>query len=266
LLAGLEAAGAIDASGRSVAKFIHSATKKGMLAAGGLDSDEIMTLATDGNYRAYPEATRIPLTSLIPDSLQSFYSLTRKRRSQRHYLGLAVRRDELEAVLVTACGVTGERRWAGRQTSLRAYPSSGGLYCVEIYPVALRVEDLDTAVFHYRPVEDVLELVKSTDPDSVIAAMLPMERELVAGSAVLICLTANFPRHERKYGQGGYRMLVAEAGHISQNLVLAATALGLAARPFGGVFDGLLNKELGLETSEEEFLLSVVVGRAAVGT
>jgi hypothetical protein len=37
--------------------------------------------------------------------------------------------------------------------------------------------------------------------------------------------------------------------------------LGLAARPFGGVFDGLLNQDLGLEETEEEFLLAVLVGR-----
>jgi nitroreductase len=55
-------------------------------------------------------------------------------------------------------------------------------------------------------------------------------------------------------------MLVAEAGHISQNLILAATALGLSARPFGGVFDDLLNRDLGLNAAEEQFLLAVVVG------
>ena len=52
----------------------------------------------------------------------------------------------------------------------------------------------------------------------------------------------------------------AEAGHISQNLILAATALGLNARPFGGVFDDLLNEDLGLDTADEQFLLAVLVG------
>jgi SagB-type dehydrogenase family enzyme len=79
---------------------------------------------------------------------------------------------------------------------------------------------------------------------------------------VLFCLTACFPRHEKKYGQGGYRMLVAEAGHISQNLVLAATALGLSARPFGGVFDDLMNHDLGLLTDDEQFVLGVLVGHS----
>jgi SagB-type dehydrogenase family enzyme len=78
----------------------------------------------------------------------------------------------------------------------------------------------------------------------------------------VICLVARFKRHEQKYGQGGYRMLVAEAGHISQNIILAAVSLGLVARPFGGVFDSLINEYLGLDESEEQFLLSVLVGHA----
>ena len=95
----------------------------------------------------------------------------------------------------------------------------------------------------------------------VFAAALPVERAMVASASVLFCLTGCFLRHERKYGEGGYRMLVAEAGHISQNLILAATALGLGARPFGGVFDHLLNDVLGLTGADEQFLLAVLVGR-----
>jgi hypothetical protein len=57
-------------------------------------------------------------------------------------------------------------------------------------------------------------------------------------------------------------MLVAETGHISQNLILTAVALGLSARPFGGVFDALLNGLLGMDDGDEQFLLSVLVGHS----
>ena len=151
--------------------------------------------------------------------------------------------------------------WSGREVKLRAYPSSGALYAVEIYPIALRVEGLEPAVYHYRAVEHVLEVVRpGIDPASIVGAALPVEREMVAGAAVMFCLTGCFLRHEQKYGEGGHRMLVAEAGHISQNVILAATAMGLCARPFGGVFDGLLNDDLGLDGAEEQFLLAVLVG------
>jgi SagB-type dehydrogenase family enzyme len=191
--------------------------------------------------------------------------LTRSRRSYRDYLGLALSRNDFDALLYTACGVTGAMPWEGREVQLRAYPSSGALYAVEIYPVVFCVEGLQPAVYHYRAVENVLELVRpEIDLARIVAAALPVERQMVAGVAAMLCLVGNFQRHERKYGEGGYRMLVAEAGHISQTLVLAATALGLSARPFGGVFDDLLNQDLGLDSAKEQFLLSVLVGHSGV--
>jgi SagB-type dehydrogenase family enzyme len=264
LIAELGAAGAIDVSGRAVGRFLHLATKKGVLPAGGLESDAVLQLATDGTYRSYPSAPRIVLGQAVPDRLRPFHTLTRARRSSRDYRGLGLVRADFDALLHTACGATGAMTWAGRDVKLRAYPSSGALYAVEVYPVVFGVEGLEPAVYHYRAIENVLEVVRADiDPATVVGAALPVERAMVAGAAVLFCLTGCFTRHERKYGEGGYRMLVAEAGHISQNLILAATALGLSARPFGGVFDGLLNHDLGLNTPDEQFLLAVLVGHAS---
>jgi SagB-type dehydrogenase family enzyme len=266
LLAILAASGAIDVSGRPIGRFLHSTTKKGALPAGGLQSDQVYNIATDSDYRTYPEALRVPLHESVPEALRSFHTLTRARRSRRNYSPLALQRKEFEALLCTACGVTGATSWAGRELKLRAYPSSGALYAVEVYPLVFHVDGLDPAVYHYHVVDNVLEVVQpSIDKDAIIGAMLPMERQMVSGAATMICLTGNFPRHERKYGEGGYRMLIAEAGHVSQNLVLAATALGLAARPFGGVFDGLINRDIGLDETKEEFLLSVLIGHTDGG-
>ena len=263
LLAVLAATGPLDISGRAMGRFVHAATKKGVLPAGGLDNDEVLRLATDGEYRAHPGSPRVNVGQATPDRLGAFHRLTRSRRSHRDYGGRAIAREDFDALLHTACGVTGTMSWAGREVRLRAYPSSGALYAVEIYPVVLRVQGLQPAVYHYRPTENVLELVRpDLDPADLVAACLPMEREMVGGVAAMICLVGSFARHERKYGQGGYRMMVAESGHISQNLVLAATALGLSARPFGGVFDDLLKCDLGLDGRDEEFLLAVLVGHA----
>ncbi len=261
MLAALATSGAIDVSGRPVGRFVHMATKKGVLPAGGLEGDAVLHLATDADYRTYPEAPRIAVSQSVPDRLRPFHALTRARRSQRDYHGLALRRSDFDALLYTACGVTGSMSWEGREVKLRAYPSSGALYAVEIYPAVFRVEGLEPAVYHYRAVEHVLEVVRPHLDLAIFAgAALPVERAMMAGASTLLCLTGRFPRHERKYGEGGYRMLVAEAGHLSQNLILAATALGLNARPFGGVFDDLLNHDLGLNTSEEQFLLAVLIG------
>jgi SagB-type dehydrogenase family enzyme len=263
MLGALAATGAIDISRRPVGRFLHSATKKGVMPAGGLEGNDVLQLAMDGNYATYPRTSRIPLSQSVPERLGPFYALTRSRRSRRDYNGLALSRNDFDALLSTACGVTGAMPWAGREVKLRAYPASGALFAVEIYPVVLRVDDLAPGVYHYRAVDNSLEVVRNDiDQALFVDAALPMERDMVAGAAAMICLTGRFQRHEQKYGEGGYRMLVAETGHISQNLILTATALGLSARPFGGVFDDLLNCDLGLDEDAEQFLLSVLVGHA----
>ena len=142
--------------------------------------------------------------------------------------------------------------WHDREIKLRAYPSSGALYAVEIYPVIFRVDGLEPALCHYVANKHALDVVRpGAGKDGFVTATLPVERDMVSGAAAAFCLVGRFKRHERKYGQGGYRMMVAEAGHISQNLVLTAVALGLTARPFGGVFDSLMNEHLALDESED---------------
>jgi SagB-type dehydrogenase family enzyme len=202
----------------------------------------------------------LPLARSVPERLRPFHSLTRARRSTRQYRG-ELTADEVGALLDAACGVTGSLAGPGGEVKLRAYPSSGALYAVGIYPVAFRIENIAPGVYRYDAERHGLDPVSTADIARFIEAALPMEREMMAGASLMVCLTGMFRRHERKYGEGGYRMLVAEAGHVSANLVLAATALGLNARPFGGVFDALVDAALGVDADREQFLLSVLVGR-----
>ncbi|HEX6104598.1 MAG TPA: SagB/ThcOx family dehydrogenase, partial [Gemmatimonadales bacterium] len=260
VIAVLAGAGVVDLSGRPLGRFLHWTTRKGVIPAGGLEGDEVLRLASD--RQTHGAGRLIPLGTAVPEPLRPFHALTRARRSTREYRGTAIAREEMDALLATACGVTGSLRWPGGEVQLRAYPSSGALYSVGVYPVVFAVGGLEPAVHRLDAEGPALELIREPiDPAEFVRAALPMERAMLAGVSLMVCLTGVFPRHERKYGEGGYRMLVAEAGHVSQNLVLAATALGLSARPFGGVFDHLINEALGLDETREQFLLSVVVGR-----
>jgi SagB-type dehydrogenase family enzyme len=256
--------GVLEARTRPVRHYIHQMTKKGSLPAGDLNLDGILRLVTDGQYRRYPRAKQIKLTGDVPETLEAFTYLTAARRSYRNYNGRALEARELGALLISACGVTGSLGWDDREVLLRAYPSSGGLYAVEVYPVVFNVAGLESGLYHYSAADHALELISGGNEvcSAVLDAALPSEREMLGKASVMICLTAVFTRHEAKYGEGGYRMLIAEAGHLSQDLLLATTALKLDGRPFGGVFDDMLNNALGWERDTEEFLLSVLVGHA----
>ncbi|WP_336204997.1 SagB/ThcOx family dehydrogenase [Nonomuraea sp. LPB2021202275-12-8] len=206
-------------------------------------------------------AGRLPVSTGVPAPLASLHALTRSRRSVHDHDGPALRRAELDAILTTACGVTGTLRPQGHGVPLRAYPSSGGRYAIEVYPAVLAVDGLPSGVYRYDARASALDPVRAGEVRAdVLGAALPKERATLGSAAALICLTGVFARHEDRHGEGGYRMLIAEAGHLSQNLVLAATALGVHARPVSGLFDDLVNRALGLEGEEEQFVLGVLLG------
>ena len=69
-----------------------------------------------------------------------------------------------------------------------------------------------------------------------------------------------FGRTRFKYGLRGYRFALLEAGHVAQNLLLAATALGLAAVPLGAFFDRRADVFLRLDGVNESTLYTIAVG------
>ena len=84
-------------------------------------------------------------------------------------------------------------------------------------------------------------------------------RVLAAAAAVL--LVASFERTSWKYGHPtGLRALFLEAGHIAQNLLLAATSHGLAATPTAALSDRAIETLLGLDRVRQGAIHAVVVG------
>ena len=67
ILAVFTETGAIDISGRPIGRYLHLATKKGVLPAGGLGGDDVLRLATDRTYREHPHAPRRALRSSCPN-------------------------------------------------------------------------------------------------------------------------------------------------------------------------------------------------------
>ena len=64
-----------------------------------------------------------------------------------------------------------------------------------------------------------------------------------------------------KYGERGYRFLLLEAGHIAQNLLLAAEADGMGGVAIGGFLDDPLNDLLDLDGVEEAVVYMVLAGQ-----
>jgi len=68
-------------------------------------------------------------------------------------------------------------------------------------------------------------------------------------------------RSAAKYGDFAYVLALLEAGHISQNLLLAATALGLSTRPLAAFDAPAIETLLDLDPAHEQVVLTILLAK-----
>jgi SagB-type dehydrogenase family enzyme len=200
----------------------------------------------------YPGAARsaLPPVSAPPDL--SVAGAIERRRSLRDYAGRPLTTAELAWLLHAATGITGPG-------GLRAAPSAGAQYPIETYVVVSRVEGIEPGIYHYAPADHALERVRSGTfgGDLMIAGL---GQEFLAQAPVVLILSAIFQRLRWRYRERAYRYALLEAGHIGQNVYLAAEAAGLGACAVGAFFDDAVNRLLEVDGVEEAALMLVPVG------
>jgi len=192
-----------------------------------------------------PDFTGEPLEKILP-----------KRRSVRNYAEVKITLAELSQLLFAAQGISGyEQGYA-----FRTAPSAGALYPLEIYAVVMRVEGVSPGIYHYVIGSHGLELVKSGDfKRKLIDAALG--QEMVGDAAVTFIISAVFDRTTFKYGERGYRYVYVEAGHVSQNLFLQATSLGLGSVCVGAFYDDKINALINVDGTDEAVIYMHSVGK-----
>jgi SagB-type dehydrogenase family enzyme len=203
-----------------------------------------------------PEA-RIPLPAPMPVDVPLGDAI-RTRRTRRGFTGEPLALAELSTLLSLAYGVTGPIEPTGEPG--RAAPSAGGRYPLEFFPVALRVDGIAPAIHHYHPETHSLEPLPGPLPEIALRRAL-FDMPWLEHASVVLLVGAVFPRTLAKYRERGYRLVLLDAGHAVQNLLLAAHGLGLGAVPMGGFVDDELNTMAGLNGVDENVLCAVALGR-----
>lgn len=168
----------------------------------------------------------IPLSNLASGNLSLTEALERVNSiqlSKRKKLSLG----ELGRILWATQGVT--KRDSGWIYPLRAAPSAGGLYPLEVYVVidAEGVDKLSGGVYHYDPVEERLTLVKSGDYFAEITKLLGLERD---DSSLYLLICAIYSRTTVKYGKRGIMYVHNELGHAALNALVECASLNLVCK------------------------------------
>lgn len=211
-------------------------------------------------FRQYRHAPRLPLPEIIP-SAEPLAEVMCRRRSTRHLQG-TVSFMELASVLQQSLGPTAvlQNEEPPIIQALRVWPSAGGLYPIDTYVVASKVEDLAPGLYHYNVMTSELESLPSRAPHLILQDGF-FWQEFAATAAVALLLVAVFERTVAKYGERGYRFVLLDAGHAAQNVLLTAEQLHLGAVAIGGFCDDSLATDLGIDGVSEAVVHSIMIGK-----
>jgi len=192
---------------------------------------------------------KIQLPTPITDSGVSLEKVMLERRSHRAFSTTPLEPTELGQMLWAAQGVTDP---SGKRTS----PSAGALGPLEVFVVTAE------GVGHYLPDEHALEARVSGDRRSALSSAAA-DQEMVAKAPAVLVITGILSRTAWKYGSDrAWRYVNLEAGHAAQNVLLMATAMGLAGVPVGAFDDNTVMDLLGLPADHRPLYL-LALGRPA---
>ena len=206
-------------------------------------------------YKEYPSAKKIQLSRNFPAESVSVVEVLRRRRSNRSFSSKPLSVDDLAFLLWASTGI--QRTERGYE--FRTAPSAGALYPVETYLVVNNVEGLEKGLYHYDIATHALEELKAGSFAAEIAHAA-LEQKMCAHAQIVLVWTAIFGRSKWKYAQRAYRYVYLEAGHIAENLVLAASSIGLGSCLIGAFFDDEVNQLLGVDGAEESAIYLSVIG------
>jgi len=211
-------------------------------------------IAPGALYKVYADTERIELPE--PDALEArLGDVLASRRSKRRFSREPLRLQDLSTLLWASQGPSGRM---GRMP-LRTAPSAGALYPIETYLAVRNVEGLSAGLYHWNLRDSVLELLAAGDFGEPLARGC-IGQSFMGQAAAGFCWSALFRRNMSKYGHRGLRYILMDAGHVCQNLLLAAEALDLAACPVAALLDDELNSLFGLDGQEESVVYCTAVG------
>lgn len=206
-------------------------------------------------YKNYPSAKKISLSRVFPAESLSVIEVLQRRRSVRSFLSKSLSLDDLSFLLWASTGV----QRSERGYEFRTVPSAGALYPVETYLIVNNVDDLEKALYHYNIEVHALEELKTGDfGGKMVHAAL--EQKMCINAQLVLIWTAVFERSKWKYAQRAYRYVYLEAGHMAQNLAVAAAGIGLGSCQIGAFFDDEVNQILGVDGEEESAIYLSVIG------
>jgi SagB-type dehydrogenase family enzyme len=181
-----------------------------------------------------------------------------KRRSLRRYQETPLSLEELSYLLWLTQGV---QRVTGRPATLRTVPSAGARHAFETVLLVNRVTGLEPGLYRFIATRHALMQMEAPADIRERLTRATHEQEHVRLSAVTFAWAAITERMAWRYSERSMRYLFLDAGHVCQNLYLAAESIDCGVCAVGHFLDDELNELLGLDGVDQFVLYLATVGK-----
>jgi SagB-type dehydrogenase family enzyme len=186
-------------------------------------------------------------------------SLIKSRQSRREYGPDPLSLEQLSWLLWATQGVHGIFR--GGVATRRTVPSAGSRHAFETYICILNVTGLKQGLYRYLAIENKLELIKESDQLAMPLVEGCLNQAFAGKAAATFIWTAIPYRSEWRYPMSAHKILLLDAGHVCQNMYLAAEAIGFGTCAIAAYDQAAMDKFVGADGEDEFTVYIAPVGK-----
>ena len=232
---------------------------------------DIMT-ESDQSKKIDPPPLTNPITGQVINlppfdnalSVTDYMQILDTRRSLRNYASTAMTQAQLAFMLWSTQGVQGQRG----VSTFRTVPSGGARHPFETYIAIQAVEGLEPGLYRYLPMENMTSKAVSIERLGSIENYHDKITAMLAGQAwaakapIILFYTCVPYRAEWRYVDAAHRVVLIDLGHLGQNVMLSAVALGLGSCCMAAYDQALCDEFLSVDGLNEYMVYAVSVGAA----
>jgi SagB-type dehydrogenase family enzyme len=202
-----------------------------------------------------------------PETCQLAKSNMRQLIDQRHtlrkYAVQSLTLSELSYLLWCTQGIKKEiKNEEGiAHRTLRTVPSAGARHPFETYLLINQVSGIAPGIYHYIATRHQLIPVNLGDHLTSQLVAAANDQVFIASSAVTFIWSVDIYRMSWRYGERSYRYIFLDAGHVCQNLYLAAESIDAGVCAIASFDDDEINRLLDLDGENQFTIYLATVGK-----
>jgi SagB-type dehydrogenase family enzyme len=210
------------------------------------------------------EIIQLPAVGVIPKPDMTLYKAIEQRRSLRSYDESPLTQQELSFLLWSTQWVRDFRSNEKVEVAFRNVPSAGARHPFETYLLINKVDGIKPGLYYYHPIKHGLICFEEGSQWAETVCDASFGQEMVKTGAVTFIWVAVPKRTTWRYSQRGYRYLYLDAGHVGQNLHLAAEAIDCGACMIGAYYDEGMNEILHVNGKDAFVIYMASLGKKPV--